>query len=313
MVKLRSLIKSYIAFATEISENVPTREDIGDFVRPFLSEYYTKEEIDEMLENIDLTDYYKKSQVDGLLNDKANVATTYTKSQVDALVSPKADANNVYTKSQTDALISPKADASNVYTKAQVDNLVSPKANSVDVYTKTQTDNLLLEKQNVLTAGSGITIANDIISATGGSGSVGYKLVKHIRWSELFTITDSVNFTPLYDMILHIHYYGLSGWNIRVDKDIHLFKGRKYGNQETINFYASRVSPGDTSTLHTVQFIISPYNMFKPSNDSESSISYSVSKYSNATSETSLESFTKIIDETTFINDGNYLELWYLE
>ena len=39
---------------------------------------------------------------------------------------------------------------------------------AISFYSKDNVDSLLTQKQNVLTAGSGITIANDVISATGG-------------------------------------------------------------------------------------------------------------------------------------------------
>ena len=56
-----------------------------------LSDYYTKEEIDEKLDaiiaggEIDLSNYYKKSEVDNLLNDKANKSELSTKQ--DTLIS----------------------------------------------------------------------------------------------------------------------------------------------------------------------------------------------------------------------------------
>lgn len=59
----------------------------------------------------------------------------------------------------------------NIYSKEQADQLLSTKANSADVYTKTQVDSALASKQDVLTAGTGITISNNVISATGGSST----------------------------------------------------------------------------------------------------------------------------------------------
>lgn len=49
-----------------------------------LNNRYTKQEINTMLES-----YYTKSQVDVLLNDKADKATTYTKTEADALLDDK--------------------------------------------------------------------------------------------------------------------------------------------------------------------------------------------------------------------------------
>lgn len=51
---------------------------------------------------------------------------------------------------------------------ATINSDISKKANSADVYTKTCTNTLLSAKQDKLTAGSNITIENNVISATGG-------------------------------------------------------------------------------------------------------------------------------------------------
>lgn len=45
-----------------------------------------------------------------------------------------------------------------------------PAPPTVDAYTKEETNDLLNTKQDTLTAGTGITISNNVISATGGSG-----------------------------------------------------------------------------------------------------------------------------------------------
>jgi len=51
---------------------------------------------------------------------------------------------------------------------ATINSDISKRANSADVYTKTCTNTLLSAKQDKLTAGSNITIENNVISATGG-------------------------------------------------------------------------------------------------------------------------------------------------
>lgn len=64
---------------------------------------------------VDLSDYYTKSEVDDLLDAKADQATTYTKTEVDALLDAKADASDLddyYTKDET-------------YTKEEIDELIS--------------------------------------------------------------------------------------------------------------------------------------------------------------------------------------------
>lgn len=357
-------------------------EQIREIVETMLGDYYTKEEVDEIIASLPVSDAYTKSEVDTLLQskadannvytktevdltidaiegrlqtaegdiddletDKANVSDVYTKSQVDTALSGKADSNNVYTKSQVDTALSRKANTTDVYTKTQVDNALSGKANTSDVYNKTQVDSLLTAKadasnvytksqvdstvsridgdiagkQDVLTAGTGITISNNVISATGGGGGggvSGYKMVNHIRWSEYFTIS-GVTVTPLYDMILHIHYSGPSGSSIVIDKDIQFVKGRTYGNVDNINFYATRPDGNDSTKCWVVQLITIPYNIFHSSHDSETAITRNVNKWLQSTSgwdsRSSSESFTKNIDGTVATTSANFIELYYME
>ena len=55
------------------------------------------------------------------------------------------------------------------YTKTEVDALIPE---PVDAYTKTETNALLASKQNTLTAGNGITIEDNVISATAGGSNL---------------------------------------------------------------------------------------------------------------------------------------------
>lgn len=114
-----------------------------------------------------LNGIYTKSQVDTLLNAKADKLDTYTKTEVDTLLSAKANSADVYTKTQVDTALSGKASLSgnNTFTGTNTFN------DADDFYFTEQDDSLqalLNEKQDVLTAGSGITIQNNVISATGG-------------------------------------------------------------------------------------------------------------------------------------------------
>jgi hypothetical protein len=54
---------------------------------------------------IDLSNYYTKTEVDDLLDDKADADTVYTKTEIDALLDDKADSANVYTKDQIDETV----------------------------------------------------------------------------------------------------------------------------------------------------------------------------------------------------------------
>ena len=93
-------------------------------------------------ENTVTQDFYTKLEVD------TKFADYYTKSQIDS---------GWYTKFeiQNEVLV-------DYYTKTQIDTTFA------SYYTKTETDTLLDDKQDVLTAGSNITIENNVISATGG-------------------------------------------------------------------------------------------------------------------------------------------------
>ena len=112
--------------------------------------FYTKEQVDTMLEGVSGDNYYTKSEIDTKLTSKANTSDLSTVatsgSYNDLLDKPNIpDINNLYTKAQTDELLILKADRSKVYTKTEVDNLISGGA-TVDLtnyYTKTEVDNLL--------------------------------------------------------------------------------------------------------------------------------------------------------------------------
>lgn len=83
---------------------------------------------------VDLSNYYNKTETDTLLNSKANTATTYTKTEVDTLLTNKADTSTTYTKTETNTLLNTKQDtitdietirtnASNVNSKEDIGEL----------------------------------------------------------------------------------------------------------------------------------------------------------------------------------------------
>ena len=157
---------------------------------------YDKATIDEKVAGggtFDPTQYYNKTQTNQLLSEKADTATTYSKVEVNSLLSNKADTtalNDYYNKTQTDALLDEKLDASaytptdlsNYDTKSEVNTKISNATSIVnDVLTAhtanttvhvTQSEkNTWNSKQDVLSAGTGIDISNNVISATGGGTS----------------------------------------------------------------------------------------------------------------------------------------------
>ena len=106
------------------------------------------EQVEEITEQVIGDDYYNKTDVDDLLDDKADKATTYTKTEVDTTLNLKADKSTTYTKTETNNLLAGKADSSDTYSKAQVDSKLSLKADKATTYTKTETDTLLGYKAN---------------------------------------------------------------------------------------------------------------------------------------------------------------------
>lgn len=124
----------------------------------------------------DLSNYYTKSESDGLLDTKLDV-TAYT----------PTDLSNYYTKSETSGAteistaLALKADTATTYTKTETDNAItaatSTKQDTLVSGTNIKTINgeTLLGEGNITiqgggssyTAGDGIDINNDVISVTG--------------------------------------------------------------------------------------------------------------------------------------------------
>lgn len=167
-----------------------------------------KEEIDD----IDLSNYYTKGESDGKYQLKGDYVTgaqmsayTYDKQTIDDKIAQGGtfDPTQYYNKTATDALLDLKADTANTYTKSEVNGLVGNKAdataltqvnNVVTAHTANTTVHVTSAEKNAwnnksdfsgnyndltnkptihtYTAGTGIDITNDVISATGGSQPV---------------------------------------------------------------------------------------------------------------------------------------------
>lgn len=99
--------------------------------------------IEEVKSEIDLDDYYTKTEVDNLIPDVSDLAT---KQELTNGLATKANSADVYSKSETytktevNNLI---PDVSGLATKQELTNGLATKANSADVYTKSEVDSEL--------------------------------------------------------------------------------------------------------------------------------------------------------------------------
>ncbi|KAA6395671.1 MAG: hypothetical protein EZS28_008801 [Streblomastix strix] len=127
-----------------------------------LSEYYNKTEVDRLISDaaigeIDISNYYSKIETDTLLDakaDKTELIDSYSKTEDDAHLLLKADQLTTYTKTETDTLFDVKADKTDTYTKTETDTLLDAKADKTELiasYSKTEDDALLLLKADQLT------------------------------------------------------------------------------------------------------------------------------------------------------------------
>ena len=89
---------------------------------------------------MDLSNYYTKTQTDTLLGAKADQSTTYTKTEVDTALGNKADSSDVYTKTQVDTALGNKANSSDVYSKSEVNTALAGKQDAIDANHKLDAD-----------------------------------------------------------------------------------------------------------------------------------------------------------------------------
>lgn len=143
---------------------------------------------------------YSQTQINTLLNDKADKTSVYTTTQIDAQqaaqdaqIGLKANSADVYAKAQVDSALGAKANAADVYTNAQIDSqqtaqntLIAAKANSADVYTQAQADARYLQPAT----GQNLTLSSNAqaITHTGATGLTvasqnGYVDVEGVRFT----------------------------------------------------------------------------------------------------------------------------------
>lgn len=119
----------------------------------WLAQEQTYEELGSVAD-VDLGNYYNKSQVDQLLALKANISSLAT-------VATSGSYNDL-----SDKPVIPTV-PTNVSAFNNDAGYLTEHQSLDNYYNKTQTDNLLAGKQHTLTAGANITIENNVISATG--------------------------------------------------------------------------------------------------------------------------------------------------
>ena len=119
----------------------------------WLAQEQTYEELGSVAD-VDLGNYYNKSQVDQLLALKANISSLAT-------VATSGSYNDL-----SDKPVIPTV-PTNVSAFNNDAGYLTEHQSLDNYYNKSQTDNLLAGKQHTLTAGANITIENNVISATG--------------------------------------------------------------------------------------------------------------------------------------------------
>ena len=126
------------------------------------------QQVEEITQQVIGDDYYDKTEVDDLLDDKADKSDTYTKSQVDTALNLKADKATTYTKTQVDSALALKADAATTYTKTQVDNALALKANTADLATVATTGDYddLIDKPTIPTKTSDLNNDSGFVNST---------------------------------------------------------------------------------------------------------------------------------------------------
>ena len=174
----------------KLNSNSGSDIDLSDYYTK--NEVYNKIEVDEKIENIqtgdiDLSDYYIKSETNSLLNNKVDKAegkqlssndytnedktklaglSNYDDSAIKESINLKANSTDVYSKSEIDDknyLTSiPDSFATKTYVTAEINKTDIP---VVDV-DKQYVDTELLKKQDILKAGTNITITDNTISST---------------------------------------------------------------------------------------------------------------------------------------------------
>lgn len=120
----------------------PITVDDGGINAKVLNNYYTKDEVDAIVQNVtvDLSDYYNKSEIDALFEASVvDLTQYYTKDEIDALLVEAGvdiDLSDYYTKQEVDALI---PDVSDFLTEEDIEVSQTQDGLSITVGGKTGT------------------------------------------------------------------------------------------------------------------------------------------------------------------------------
>lgn len=116
------------------------------------------------------------SQLVDMIDGKQPLGDYATKTELNEAVADKLKASNLKAGTNVtlnvdgnDVTINASGGTADAYTKAETDALLDEKQNKGDYATESELTTGLSTKQNTLTAGAGITIQNDVISASTGT------------------------------------------------------------------------------------------------------------------------------------------------
>ena len=199
----------------------------------------------------DLSNYYTKSETDGLLDTKLDV-TAYT----------PTDLSNYYTKSETSGAteistaLASKADTATTYTKTETDNAITAATSTKQDTLVSGTNIKTINNQSILgegnitieggsgglsyTAGDGIDITNDVISVSGVSHNSLADGTKMLLKGDVTSVGQD------YSTIKFEYYYGTSSAKNSIS-----IKPLKINGHSALRAQALSISLVETSAITT--------------------------------------------------------------
>jgi hypothetical protein len=164
-------ISDFNTYSASVETELSSKANSADVYTK--SEVYTKAEVDEAISEIDLSDYYNKTEVDGKLADKADLsaltedervwgeALNDLNSRINTVSGDVADKADVTAVTQVNNALTSHTANTNVHVTASEKATWNAKSDFSGDYN---------DLTNKLSAGTNITIVDNVISATGGGG-----------------------------------------------------------------------------------------------------------------------------------------------